>query len=131
MRLYIYANLLRHAVKWQKYAITDNKRKAEVLNSHSKSVFTVEPNELPPEKESGPHTPMANINIKLLVDLYNLVLCGKAQLPIHRRKCQRTRLNLFLHQNLQSVSGVSTFLASLKAVLPQLNHLVHIYILNS
>ena len=42
--------------------ITDNK-KAEVLDSHFRSIFTVEPNELPPEKESSPHAPMANINI--------------------------------------------------------------------
>jgi len=43
--------------------ITNNKEKAEVLNSHFQSIFTVEPNELPPEKESSPYAPMTNINI--------------------------------------------------------------------
>ena len=43
--------------------ITDSKEKASIFNSHFKSVFTNEPDEVLPDKGPSPHPQMENINI--------------------------------------------------------------------
>ena len=45
--------------------VTENNKKAEVLNAQFKSVFTVEPNESLPDKGPSPHPTMPDFNITI------------------------------------------------------------------
>jgi len=65
--------------------ITDSKEKASVFNSHFRSVFTYEPDEVLPNKGPSPHPLMEDITITtpgILTLLQNLNVYTKHQVQI-------------------------------------------------